>query len=187
MKPLDRGARRPNHQEMAAGQRGIMSSIVQAFERIVGQCCEELFRAYGVELARDHATYEGEMMLCGILGFTGTAVRGAIILAGGEGPFIHTNPIPGSPERTWCAELTNQLVGRVKNALVTRGVEIHLSTPVVLRGAHLAPLPRLNLPPLSFRDRDDVLCVWIELDVDPDLIIGEPFAEVVAEGDTILF
>lgn len=165
-----------------------MTDIDLALEQVIGACCVELFAAYGVDVTRTAERSDGgELLLCGILGFTGDALRGAIILAAGEGPFSRSNPLPGSPSRNWCAELTNQLVGRIKNALLARGVEIHLSTPVVLRGAHLAPLPRRELPPLSFWTGGELICVWTELEYEPGLVLHEPIGGMAQEGDAFLF
>ena len=165
-----------------------MSTSEKTIERLVATCCRELLAAYGVELTEvPSSRAHSDLMLCGILGFTGDHLRGAIILAASEGPFERSNPIPGSSVRTWCAELTNQLVGRLKNALVARGVEIYLSTPVVLRGAHLAPLPRLELLPLTYQAGDAFLCVWMELEPSPDLVLGEVVTEVASEGEAFLF
>lgn len=165
-----------------------MSTVEHVITGIIDTCSRELFAAYGVELTRvsDPRT-TGELMLCGILGFAGAELRGAIVIAGGETPFVRTNPIAGLSHRAWCSELTNQLVGRIKNDLIARGVEIHLSLPVVLGGSHIAPLPRRELPPLAYRSGDDVLCIWMELEHDPDLVLGEPVHTVADEGSALLF
>ncbi len=164
-------------------------TIEAQLERLLHDACTSLFGAYGVELELelDGGEQPFALALCGVLGFTGAELRGALILAAGPSAFDRSNPIPGSPARAWCAELTNQLCGRFKNALVARGHDVYLSTPVVLRAANIAPLQRRALPPLAYRAGDDLVCIWMDLDWEPGLLLGEPLTVVGTEGDAVLF
>ncbi|HMI86670.1 MAG TPA: hypothetical protein VK550_21400 [Polyangiaceae bacterium] len=83
-----------------------------------------------------------------------------------------SDPI-GGPPRAWIAELSNQLVGRIKNKLLAHGAEVDVTTPVVLRGELLAPLDARNkLPPRAFASEGGNVFVWIELDTDPTLVLS---------------
>jgi CheY-specific phosphatase CheX len=171
----------PHHQNLTDPQTQAL------LESLAGEACRGLFAAYGVTLDRQLAP-GSELMpvhLSGIVGFSGPGIRGTCVLAASEEPIARTNPVQGSA-RDWIAELANQLVGRIKNQLLARGAEVYVTTPVVLRGDHLAPVPSLVLPPLSFgTDRGNVF-VWVEFETAPGLVLGEPI-EVAAEGDSMLF
>jgi len=160
------------------------------FDAAAAAACEELFDAYGVVLERislPGALAEG-LAYCGILGFAGPSVRGTCLLATTEGPLVDSDPV-GGPSRDWMGELVNQLVGRIKNRVLSHGVEFYVTIPVVLRGQHIAPLPRPDLPPLAFGAPRGQVLVWIEIETaagfEPSVV---PIPnESAAEGETLIF
>jgi len=160
-------------------------------EQLAGVACTSLFQAYGVALQRVNeaeaspATTPAPILYSGIVGFGGPGIRGACILAASEKPILQSNPVDGSL-RDWIAELSNQLVGRIKNKLLAHGTEVYVTTPVVLRGEHLAPMPRRELPPLSFKTDGGSVFVWIELETAADFVLGPP-SQAIAEGEAVLF
>jgi hypothetical protein len=100
-----------------------------------------------------------------------------------------SDPIGGSP-RAWIAELSNQLVGRIKNKLLAHGAEVYVTTPVVLRAELLAPIDGGNpVPPRAFASEGGNVFVWIELDTDPTLVLSPTphYAPAVQEGDAVMF
>jgi hypothetical protein len=170
---------KPNHDETVA-----------LLEQIAGAACTSLFEAYGVDLQRMSGpeptpTAPAPILYSGIVGFGSPGIRGACILAASEKPILQSNPVDGSL-RDWIAELANQLVGRIKNKLLAHGTEVYVTTPVVLRGEHLAPMPRRELPPLSFKTDGGSVFVWIELETAADFVLGPP-STAVAEGEAVLF
>jgi CheY-specific phosphatase CheX len=159
----------------------------QLLDGIAADACRDLFASYGVTL--DQRLRPGDPIvpvhLSGIIGFSGPGISGTCVLASSEDPIARTNPVQGSA-REWIAELSNQLVGRIKNQLLAHGAEVYVTTPVVLRGEHLAPVSRNALPPLSFAtDRGNVF-VWVEFETAPELILGAPI-ETMAEGESMMF
>jgi len=159
----------------------------QLLDTIAGEACRDLFASYGVVLNKRVMSGDAiePVHLSGIIGFSGPGISGTCVLAASEDPIARTNPVQG-PAREWIAELSNQLVGRIKNQLLVRGAEVYVTTPVVLRGEHLAPMPRMAAPPLSFAtDRGNVF-VWVEFETAPELVLGTPI-ETLAEGDALLF
>ena len=166
------------------------AETVALLEQIAGTACASLFEAYGVALQRVNTTEavpssSAPILYSGVVGFGSPGIRGACILAASEKPILQSIPVEGSL-RDWIAELANQLVGRIKNKLLAYGAEVHVTTPVVLRGQHLAPLPRRELPPLSFQTDGGNVFVWIELETAADFVLGPP-SEAVAEGEALLF
>jgi hypothetical protein len=159
-------------------------------DALAASACVELFAAY--DLALEEVPCEpadGAIMLCGVIGFTGPGVRGTAILAATPSPVEVTCPTGSSP-RDWTAELTNQLMGRIKSKLLARGAEVYLSTPVVLRGEHIAPVPRAATAPRAFAAPDGGRAfVWVEAETADDFSLrDEPDdLDLLAEGDALLF
>src|SRR5512138_1949697 len=102
----------------------------------------ELFTDYGVTATPIGSHPGGERLLCGILGFTGDDLCGSVVISATATAIADSNPIRDGATRAWTAELTNQVVGRFKNALLRCGVEIAMSIPVVLTAVQLTPLPQ---------------------------------------------
>jgi hypothetical protein len=154
--------------------------------------CVELFDAYGVELERLQSgetafRASDECVMSGVIGFVGKNVRGTCLLAGNDAPLEASCP-PGGQLRDWVGELANQLVGRLKRKLLARGVEVALTTPLVLSGVRLQPLPRGKLTPTVFSTSSGDVMVWIEVEVDQEFSLGDERAhDEVAEGALVLF
>jgi CheY-specific phosphatase CheX len=166
------------------------SQALKLIEGLTGDACRSLFSAYAVDLhdVAERSTPTLPVLLSSVVGFSGPGLRGTCILAASERPILATMPAGGTM-RDWIAELSNQLVGRLKNKLVSRGIEVYVTTPVVLRGEHLAPMPRNHLPPLAFRGADGNVFVWIELETAPGFELGtvSNAAAVVPEGGAVFF
>ena len=156
-------------------------SIKDSVPPLVSACCADLFAAYELPLERvDAASRRPEV--CAVLGTTGD-LQGTAILAASEACVFATNPVGDG--RGWITELVNQLVGRMKNALLRHDIEIVISTPVVLRGDRLALVHGGEV----FRSAAGEVCVWFDFeprdgaawrDIPDD-------AAAAAEGDLLLF
>lgn len=156
---------------------------------IAEQACQKLFEAYGVKLTPTDEPWgaAGEKQLCGVIGFVGRRLRGTCVLAGSEAPIVASCPTSGGT-RDWVGELANQLAGRLKAKLLALGVEVHLTTPVVLSGIRLQPLPTRNHAPRLFATDDGQIMVWIEIDSPEGVSLGsEPPVPHGDEGDILLF
>jgi hypothetical protein len=161
-------------------------------EQTVSEACISLFEDYSLPLVRTLVgALEGdsELLYCGVVGFTGEQMRGSVLLATSREPLGRTSPTSDASYREWIAELANQLLGRVKNKLIPRGVTLHLSTPIVLRGHHLAPIPRAEQVPYVFRSDGGYVCVWFDAELQPgiDLNRVEENAGLISEGESLLF
>ena len=154
------------------------------------EACEELFAAYGVSLAPARETQRGtaEHMLCGVIGFVGTGIRGSCMLVGHDAPILASCP-EGGGCRDWIGELTNQLAGRVKAKFLAYGVEVQLSTPVGFSGVALRPMPRTDVEPAWYHAHGGDVVVWVEVDSEPAFVLGwtETPAAHRAEGEIVLF
>jgi CheY-specific phosphatase CheX len=159
---------------------------------LASESCISLFSDYSLELRRVEtapAVADDDTMYCGVIGFTGDQMRGSIVLAATREPLGRTAPVSDASLREWIAELSNQLLGRFKNKLVPRGVVLHVSTPVVLRGVRLTPLTRTELSPLVFDCDDGCICVWVdaELTRGVDLTVLQDSGGLLGEGEGMLF
>jgi CheY-specific phosphatase CheX len=165
------------------------ADAIKLVDEIALEACANLFQAYGVPLETVPAAGATAPTLSAVIGFSGPGIRGTCILAASEVPITMSNPIGGSP-RAWIAELSNQLVGRIKNKLLAHGAEVYVTTPVVLRGELLAAVDAKNiLPPRAFASKDGHVFVWIELETDPTLVLSLTPRDAAAaeEGDALMF
>jgi CheY-specific phosphatase CheX len=151
--------------------------------------CVELFAAYGVALEPGGLASidSDETLLSGVIGFVGPEVRGTCLLVGSKAPIEDSSPKKGRT-RDWVGELTNQLVGRLKSKFVRRGLDVALTTPVVLSGVRLRPLPRANLEPRVFTAKAGAVMVWVEVEAGRGFSIESSEEDAAAtEGEIVLF
>lgn len=166
-----------------------MTAVHERLRLILVGKAHELFADYGVPCEAAEAIPDGARELCGILGFTGGQVCGCVVVSATPEAIASSNPIGDGATRSWVAELTNQLVGRFKNTLLRCGVDLVMSIPVVLTASHLTPMPHATLAPTRLAVGAGFLTLWLEIEVDPDLLLAEPSADlmIAAEGETLLF
>jgi hypothetical protein len=88
-----------------------------------------------------------------------------LVLASSREPLEATNSTNASSDtaqRDWVCELSNQLMGRVKNRLLALGAEVHLATPAGLSGKNLSLAPETLRLPQVFTAAGGYVCVWID-------------------------
>lgn len=160
--------------------------------QMVSDACISLFDDYALSLKKSDSATVAEahdLLFCGVVGFSGEQLRGTLLLATSSEPLGRTSPTTDASLREWIAELSNQLLGRIKNKLISRGVILHLSTPIVLRGQHLAPVSRTELAPLYFICDGGCVCVWFDVDLSAGIDLSQ-IVEVegaLEEGTSELF
>ncbi len=164
-------------------------------ERLLMQSAFEagmaLFSAYGVALEPvDLEAYpNGDLNLISVIGFGGRQIAGSLVLGATEQPLQESRPGSASA-RDWIAELANQLLGRIKNKVLARGIEFFAMPPAVVSGQHLAPITsRPDFKPLLFATRGGVVCLWIEVVLAGalDLVPLPADERTPSEGEVILF
>jgi Chemotaxis phosphatase CheX len=157
-------------------------------ELVVTECCVDLFSDQGITISSTPDERSNHnLAFCGVIGFTGNDLRGSLLLACSREPLI----LGGNTEhdiRDWIAELANQMIGRIKNRLMALGTVIYYSTPIILRGEHLAPLEHQPRPQL-FHANGGIVSVWFDVDAGPDFTLALNPVDGVAlrEGETLLF
>ncbi len=177
---------------------------VQLLDKLIAEQTIAQFAASDIELTplEQHGPQPSQAELAGMVGFTSESMRGTVMIASTFSLFARSRPaaIRDQPVsayvardwlylRDWASELTNQLVGRIKNRLVTFGVSLRVSTPTALSGSALAfatPTSKRTRP-LVFTSERDELWVFFDAIIEPELELvpqGEAAAE---EGELILF
>ena len=144
----------------------------------------ELFSDYGVTCEAVVSAVDSTREMCGILGFASTHLSGAVVVCATPDAIASSNPLNDGATRGWVAELTNQLVGRFKNELLGMGVELVMSIPVVLTASQVTPLHHLVSPPARLAVGSGFLTLWLEVEIDPDLVIAEPVADLTADPES---
>lgn len=163
------------------------SETTRAIQALAGASCVELMQAYGVPLTPSSGWGDtDEVLLSGVMGFVGDSVRGTCLLAAPEGAVRAAAP-QDAAVRDWVGELANQLVGRLKGKLMARGATIAVSTPVVLRGVKLSPLPRTDVEPVVFQSQQGKVLVWLEVEIEDGFKLGEERALQASEGELLVF
>ena len=166
-----------------------MSNLHATLRDILASKAQELFLDYGATCTVLDKIPVASSQLCGILGFTGDRLCGSVVLSATPEAIAESNPIRDGATRGWVAELTNQLVGRFKNALFRSGVEVAMSIPVVLTAISLTPLPQTSSDPTCLQVGSGTVTLWLELEAEPGLELSEPSEDsmIAPEGEAMLF
>jgi two-component system, NtrC family, response regulator GlrR len=165
--------------------------VEQLLNRYASEATSSLFEAYGVTLSPadlDLCDERGDLSLLGIIRFTGPHLSGSLMLGATDQLLRRSMPKGASP-RDWIAELTNQLIGRVKNKVLGHGIEFYSIPPAVMSGQRLSIVREPGFEPLVFAADEGFVCTWMDLEIpseinpDPSLL-GQ---EIPKEGEVILF
>jgi len=90
----------------------------------------------------------------------------------------------------WLGEIVNQLLGRLKNALLPYGLEINLQLPKVLHGIRLQIGSESNqVKHYMYTSEFGRCCTWVDAnwDLNRNLQLAVLEEQVQSEGDMILF
>lgn len=163
-------------------------------DSLVFDCCQELFAAYDLVLAprqRESMPEQDQLMFCSVMGFAGKQMRGALVLASSREPLQATNAGDDAVQRDWVCELSNQLMGRIKNRLLPLGAEVHLATPAGLSGKNLSLAPDTLRSPQVFTAAGGHVCVWIDCEYlegfELSMTPSGNMEAAIAEGEALLF
>lgn len=164
----------------------------EIIQKLTIDACLSLFSDYSLPLQaaeQDDQPLDPDLFFCAVIGFSGAQMRGTLVLATTREPLGRTSPVQGGELREWVAELSNQLLGRVKRQLMDRGVDLAISTPIVLRAERLHPMPRNEAAPLKFVCEGGCVCVWMDAVMIPGLDLSQiqQSGEGLGEGDAMLF
>jgi CheY-specific phosphatase CheX len=112
----------------------------EIIDEVIQLAAVELLRAYGVAAQPTKvAVTPADFSCAAAVGFTGANMRGSLLIAVPSEISRRTCPLPSHAYRAWVAELSNQLLGRIKSKLLSYGVELHVTIPVVIPARLLTP------------------------------------------------
>ena len=165
---------------------------------ILTEATIELLRACNAPVEkRDEKTITSSsrisISLGSTIGFTGEFVRGSLAISIEKDFADKINPISGQSNDfvniDWIGEFANQLLGRIKNRLLSYNIEISLSTPLTIIDGNLRLGGRnRSATHYMFAHEDHRLDVWWDAQTDPDLSISQsPENAAQAEGDMVFF
>jgi len=140
---------------------------------LVDEACIELWRSLGASTQPSGEDPLGTMdhAIVAAIGFGGDDLRGSVTLAATREFVRATHPATVRGETPseadlldWCSELANQLLGRLKNKLLSYGVMLFLSTPSAVVGADVRLHPQSGVPGGSLRayrvDERSIVVSW---------------------------
>lgn len=169
------------------------------------ESCKELFESYEVSLkaTNNKKSLESEkegVHLIGLLGVTSEGLRATVAIQTCDQILQDTFPADLDDDRDqkiqdWIGELSNQLLGRLKNKLLPYGCELTLGIPTVIQGTQLeAILPRKS-ETSSHRfisEQNNDVALFLSTIVEEDsFTLQTPDAEtqddVMSEGELLFF
>jgi CheY-specific phosphatase CheX len=173
-------------------------------------CTQEAFAAYAIHVALDEGDPRpsaNDAQIVAFIGFGGARLRGALTLMAPQALWQKTYPIavaggerPGESDLLdWCGEVVNQVLGRIKNQLGRRGVELQVSTPKALHATQLTishSAQRSVCMLRSSMEPDTTIGVWFDAGVEgsgplfataSDPPLAPPVEDLMSEGDLLLF
>jgi CheY-specific phosphatase CheX len=178
------------------------AATIERIDAVVETAARSLFAAQGLKLGERSGAFDAtpdDHDVAGSIGFTAPEIRGAVLMTARKDVLARAWPaelrhrVPSDRDvYDWTGELVNQLLGRVKNALVPYGLALEQSTPTVVTGWHLhrAPASTNVARRYLFEAAGGSVAVYF------DAVIGEAFAlsgtpreslQPVVEGDVQLF
>jgi CheY-specific phosphatase CheX len=162
--------------------------ITEELQAMAAAAAKELLEGYMVpaKLLAEPWVETDEVLYSGVMGFIGEHIRGTCLLAAPTVTILASAP-ENARSRDWVGELANQLVGRLKSKLLARGTTIALTTPIVLSGVRLQPLPRSSALPSIVDTPSGRVLVWLEVEVASTFKLGSIQPLGVTEGDFIAF
>lgn len=126
---------------------------IRQLQEVVVRSAFELFAASGVTVTRisgprlRHPKHLQDLV--GMIGFAGPSAKGSIgirtprVVAVQTHPLRASGPIDEAASEDWMGELTNRLLGRVKNHCLSLGLELYIGVPRVVTGTAMdLPLAR---------------------------------------------
>ena len=164
------------------------SEVTRQIQVLAATAGTELLKAYGVATtpAAEGWVHNDELLYSGVMGFVGESMRGTCLLAARAATVVAAAPADARP-RDWVGELANQLVGRLKSKLLARNVSIAMTTPVVLSGVRIEPLPRTSIEPAVFDTATGKVLIWLEVEVDRAFRLDTERPIAATEGDLLVF
>jgi CheY-specific phosphatase CheX len=155
------------------------------FDHLVRSCATDAFAGEGIPL-RD-SDGRAHLELIAVIGFSGRHMRGALGIGAVREVARAANAT--SPE-DWLGEISNRVLGRLKNRLLTHDVEISLALPMVLRGVRVELADGSEVWSHAFASAHGPVSVWLDARFDGAFSmtpVARESPEIATEGELVLF
>jgi chemotaxis protein CheX len=175
---------------------------LERIDRLVECAARALFSTQGLHIGAMRGSFEEKPadhdVACSI-GFTAPEIRGALLMTARKDLFARAWPaelrsrVPSDREVCdWAGELVNQLLGRVKNALLPLGLALQQSTPTVVTGRclHRVPASTKVARRFLFEEGGGSVAIYLDAVVAEGFVLSESPDETMrsaVEGDIQLF
>ena len=171
---------------------------LQRIDGFLASSTHDLFKAIGIEIAPNtQKRADVESPLTATIGFTSADLRGLLVLTLDRGLAARSLPPNLSKEEPgdgivadWTGELSNQLLGRLKNKFHAAGIGISLSTPIVFMGKEMRHFTNASpIHRMLFFDEGRIL-VELQANYDKDFEISEASESLEPsqpEGEALFF
>jgi CheY-specific phosphatase CheX len=149
-----------------------------------------LFTGLGLSADAHPPKEEGYSVgLAAIIGFAGNELRGSLMLGMSTEAIEAVMPTQHGQPQHWISELTNQLLGRVKNQLARYELDIALSTPLAIRGQRITPCIDGEVQAQVWSLNGGRAYAWFDCEVKQGFVLREATTAVAiaAEGESLLF
>ena len=172
-----------------------MPETSSALDTIIQSSTVDLFHSCGIALAPLPRKREQEVPpryeLTGTIAFHGRGFTGTLTLSVPKEAFSLVRQDPHRPFRDWdwVRELTNQLLGRIKNRLTQFQVGLTAGLPSVM-SSDVYDRQRNRSEPLAiyrFRTLRGEIIVTLNGAIDPAVFVYSGTGNLATEGDIILF
>lgn len=166
-----------------------MKTIRQVLNETIPAGAQAILKDSGADMVPMNGQVHYDMVA--VIGFSGEGFGGSLGFAA-EHVFVK-NVFGESDTRlsdSWLGEIANLLLGRLKNALLTYGVEYRLAIPMVLHGLQLrVRADEGKLTQFQFKSEAGHACVWVDSNWMMDKALSEVDAaqHSRAEGEIMLF
>jgi CheY-specific phosphatase CheX len=170
-----------------------------ALDTVISESAIALFDAAGVRLSPATLNETGpDHTFVATIGFASATLHGSVVLTTQRKTVAKSRPTKTQPSAPtdeelddWLGELANQLLGRIKNRLLTYGIEFQIGLPVVLRGRWLqCALPEATISRRMYFKHESgsvYVCFDAVVDAGTPLVVGRPVERGLAEGELCLF
>lgn len=174
------------------------SQIPDRLQAIVVQSTKDFFLANGISHVNSSTANPPAYQWSGVIGFTGSQITGSLVVACQDGLLnaTHPNLSMGMPVAKddlvdWLGEITNQILGRIKNLSLEYGVGFSLASPSVVKGESLA-IPKQGktaICSLTFDTGEHQFSIFFAAQIDPNFNFDTAVKSIktVAEGESMLF
>jgi len=175
---------------------GASVEAVSLVDGLLQDATRALFDTYGVKIELDGSPVAKTLPsvdLISMIGFSSQVLSGSLLLALPNAVVEKTLPAPDAGLADWSGELANQLLGRLKNQLLSYDVVINLSLPVVVSGGGLTlPAKTRQLTRyFSFVSAWGRMFIRMDMELCPSIELvrqaGPVQPKSVDEGELLLF